>query len=247
MSQLDLAVAADVSSRHVSFLETGRSRPSREMILRLAATLDVPLRDQNELLRAAGLEEVFPEPAADAPFPPGVERAIERMMSQHEPFPLVVFDRRYDITRTNHGAARLIPRLIAEPEALVPPPNAMLLLFDPRLARPFVEDWETVAHTTLARLHREVLAKGGDSELTALLNRLLEFPGVPASWRQLDFSLPSEPTLTVRLRRGDFRVSFFTTVTVFSAPQNVTLEELRLESWFPLDEATAEVCARLAS
>jgi hypothetical protein len=92
-----------------------------------------------------------------------------------------------------------------------------------------------------------VPAKGGDSELTALLNRLLEFPGVPASWRQLDFSLPSEPTLTVRLRRGDFRVSFFTTLTVFSAPQNVTLEELRLESWFPLDEATAEVCARLAS
>src|SRR5262249_60330042 len=141
-----------------------------------------------------------------------VQRALARMMPQREPSPLVVFDRRYDVLRTNQGAARLLPQLVADPQALTPPVNALILLFDPRLTRPFVEDWATVAHATLARLHREVLAKGGDAELTGLLNRLLEFPGVPASWRQPDFSLPSEPTLPVRLRRGDFRVSFLTTV-----------------------------------
>jgi transcriptional regulator with XRE-family HTH domain len=246
MSQLDLALAAEVSARHVSFLETGRSRPSREMILRLSSTLDVPLREQNAMFRAAGLEEVFPDPAPDAPFPPAVERAIERMMAQHEPFPLVVFDRKYDIVRLNVGASRLLPLFVAEPGALEPPMNAMALLFDPRGARPFVEDWPQAARSMLARLHREVLASGGDAELGALLHRVLELPEVPASWKQPDLGIPSEPTLTVRLRRNETRVAFLTTVTTFSAPQNVALEELHLESWFPLDDGTAEVCARIA-
>jgi transcriptional regulator with XRE-family HTH domain len=245
MSQLDLALAAEVSSRHVSFLETGRSRPSQEMILRLASTLDVPLREQNAMLRAAGLEEAFNDPAPESPFPPAVERAIERMMAQHEPFPLVVFDRKYDILRLNGGASRLLPCFVAEPEALQPPVNAMALLFDPRGVRPFVEDWPQTARAMLARLHREVLASGGDAELGALLHRLLELPGVPASWKQPDFGLPSEPTLPVRFRRDEMRVSFLTTVTTFSAPQNVALEELHLESWFPLDDQTADTCARL--
>ena len=216
------------------------------MIVRLASTLDVPLREQNAMLRAAGLEEVFPDPAPDAPFPPAVERAIERMMAQHEPFPLVVFDRKYDIVRLNGGASRLLPRFVAETGALEPPVNAMMLLFDPRGVRPFVEDWPQAARAMLARLHREVLASGGDAELGALLHRILELPEVPASWKQPDFGIPSEPTLTVRLRRDDTRVAFLTTVTTFSAPQNVALEELHLESWFPLDDDTAEVCARLA-
>ena len=246
MSQLDLALAAEVSARHVSFLETGRSRPSREMILRLGSTLDVPLREQNAMLRAAGLEEAFADPGPEAPLPPAVERAIERMMAQHEPFPLVVFDRKYDIVRLNGGAARLLPLFVADPAALEPPANAMVLLFDPRGVRPYVEDWPQAARAMLARLHREVLASGGDAELGALLQRMLEFPGVPASWRQPDLEVPSEPTLAVRLRRDATRVAFLTTVTTFSAPQNVALEELHLESWFPLDDETSRVCAGLA-
>ena len=246
MSQLDLALAAEVSARHVSFLETGRSRPSGEMILRLASTLDVPLREQNAMFRAAGLEEAFADPAPDTPFGPAVERAIDRMMAQHEPFPLVVFDRKYDIVRLNGGASRLLPTFVADPGALEPPVNAMLLLFDPRGARPFVEDWPQSARSMLARLHREVLASGGDAELGALLNRILELPDVPASWKQPDFGIPSEPTLIVRLHRDAIRVAFLTTVTTFSAPQNVALEELHLESWFPLDDETAEACVRMA-
>jgi len=245
MSQLDLALAADVSARHVSFLETGRSRPSREMILRLGSTLDVPLREQNAMLRAAGLEEAFADPAAAEPFAPPIERAIERMMAQHEPFPLVVFDRKYDIVRLNAGASRLLPRFVADLGCLEPPVNAMALLFDPRGVRPFVEDWPQAGRSMLARLHREVLASGGDAELGALLHRVLELPDVPSSWKQPDLGIPSEPTLPLRLRRDALRVSFLTTVTTFSAPQNVALEELHLESWFPLDEETAEACVRL--
>jgi len=246
MSQLDLALAAEVSPRHVSFLETGRSRPSQEMILRLGSTLDVPLREQNAMLRAAGLEEAFADPGPETPFAPAVERAIDRMMAQHEPFPLVVFDRKYDIVRLNEGASRLLPLFVADPGALEPPLNAMALLFDPRGARPFVEDWPQTARSMLSRLHREVLASGGDAELGALLDRILELPEVPASWKQPDFGIPSEPTLMVRLHRDPTRVAFLTTVTTFSAPQNVALEELHLESWFPLDEKTAETCTRLA-
>ena len=245
MSQLDLALAADVSARHVSFLETGRSRPSREMILRLGSTLDVPLREQNAMLRAAGLEEAFPDPGPETPFPPAIERAIERMMAQHEPFPLVVFDRKYDIVRLNAGASRLLPRFVADAGCLEPPVNAMALLFDPRGVRPFVEDWPQAGRAMLARLHREVLASGGDAELGALLHRVLELPDVPASWKQPDFGIPSEPTLALRLRRDALRVSFLTTVTAFSAPQNVALEELHLEAWFPMDEETAAACVRL--
>jgi transcriptional regulator with XRE-family HTH domain len=246
MSQLDLALAAEVSPRHVSFLETGRSRPSHEMILRLGSTLDVPLRDQNAMLRAAGLPEAFADPGPEEPFPPAIERAIDRMMAQHEPFPLVVFDRKYDIVRLNGGASQLLPLFVADLGALEPPVNAMMLLFDPRGARPFVEDWPHTARAMLARLHREVLASGGDAELGALLNRILELPDVPASWKQPDFGIPSEPTLIVRFRRDAIRVAFLTTVTTFSAPQNVALEELHLESWFPLDDETAETCVRLA-
>jgi len=246
MSQLDLAVAADVSSRHVSFLETGRAAPSREMVLRLASTLSVPLRDQNDMLRAAGFPEAFDTPPLDGGLPRGVAQAIDRMLAQHEPFPMTVLDRRYDVLRVNGGGARLLSKFIAEPSVLGARPNAFALLFDLRLARPFVVDWERVAHAMIARLHRETLARPGDAGLQALLRSLFEHAGVPESWRQPDFAAPNDATLTLRLRRDGLEVSFLTTITVFSAPQNVTLEEIALESYFPLDDETTAACERFA-
>src|SRR6266851_5628429 len=199
LSQLDLALAADVSSRHVSFLETGRAQPSREMVLRLATTLSVPLREQNDLLRAAGFPDAFAEPGLEGGQPPGVAQAIDRMLAQQEPFPMTVLDRHYSVLRTNGGGTRLLARFIADPSALGARPNAFAVLFDPRLARPFVVDWERVAHAFVSRLNRD-----------------------------------------------DLELAFLTTLTVFNAPQNVTLEELCLESYFPLDEATARACERIA-
>lgn len=245
-SQLDLALAADVSSRHLSFLETGRALPSREMVLRLSTTLNVPLRDQNDLLRAAGFPEEFAEPSVASGLPPGIASAIDRMLAQHEPFPMTVLDRHYDVLRTNDGGARLLSRFVDDQSALGARPNVFSLLFDPRLARPFILDWERVAHALVSRLHRETLEKPGDAGLSALLRSLFEYRDVPQSWRQPNFAAPSDPTLTIRLRRDDVELAFLTTLTVFNAPQNVTLEELRIESYFPIDDRTAAECARLS-
>jgi transcriptional regulator with XRE-family HTH domain len=247
MSQLDLAVAADVSSRHISFLETGRAQPSREMVLVLAAALGVPLRDQNVLLDSAGFPPAFPEPPLGGGMPPAVEQAIERMLAHHEPFPMVVLTRTYDVLRMNAGAARLLGRLVLDPSALGTPPNLLRALMDPRLTRPFVADWERTARMLLARIHRESLQHPSDGPLVALVEDLMAYPDIPESVRQPDLSLPSDATFTLRLRRDDLELAFLTTMTVFNAPQNVTLDELRIESYFPLDDATARVCDRFAA
>lgn len=243
LSQLDLSLAADVSGRHVSFLETGRAQPSREMVLRLAGALDVPLRDQNQMLQAAGFEPEFAEPSIDEGLPPPIEHAVARMLAQHEPYPMIVMNHRYDVLRTNEGAQRLVARVVADPSALTPPLNAFRLLFDERLARPAIVDWERTARALLSRLHRESLSRAGDAELAALIRSLLEYPDVPEDFRRPDFTIPSDPTLVLRLRAGDLTLAFLVAVTVFSAPQNVTLEELRIESYFPLDDVTASACA----
>ncbi len=241
-SQLDLSLAAEVSTRHLSFLETGRAAPSRDMVLRLGATLNVPLRDQNELLRAAGFPPEFAEPSIDGGLPPSVAGAIERMLAQHEPFPLTVLNRHYDVLRTNQAATRVLGRFVADPSALPARFNVFALLFDPRFARPFLVDWERVAHGLVARLHRDTLMRPNDRALVALMRSLFEYPDVPESWRQPDFSKASDPVLTFRLKRDDLELAFLTTLTVFNAPHDVTLEELSIESYFPLDEATARAC-----
>lgn len=246
LSQLDLALTADVSARHVSFLETGRSQPSREMVLRLATALSMPLRDQNQLLVAAGHEEAFAE-TPDDPLSGPLGDAIERMLAHQEPYPMVVMDRGYDIVRMNRAAARVLGCFVAEPAALGARPNGFAVLFDPRLARPFIEEWPRAARTMLARLHREALERPNDVALRALLRTLFAMPDVPADWQTPDLSAPSEPVLAVRLRRGELAAGFITTLTVFNAPQNVTAEELRIESYFPSDDATAQLCQRLAS
>ena len=245
LSQLDLALAAEVSTRHVSFLETGRAQPSREMVLRLATTLAVPLRDQNQLLVAAGHPEAFEEPDEDALAGP-IRQAVERMLAHHEPFPMVVMSRAYDVVLLNRAAKEVLARFVLDPSALGDRPNGMALLFDPNLARPFVVDWPSVARTLLSRLHREVLERPNDAALATLLRSLLDQPDVPRDWQAPDLSLPSEPVLPIRLQRDGQSLGFLTTVTVFNAPQNVTVEELRIESYFPLDDATRRACEALA-
>jgi len=248
MSQLDLGFAANVSARHVSFLETARAAPSREMVLRLATTLQVPLRDQNVLLRASGFADAWSEPdVAPGALPKPILAAIERMLDKHEPYPMTVLDRTYNVTRSNRGGSALLQGFVAEPSRLLAGPlNVFALIFDPKLARPFMIDWDRIAHSLVARLHREVLAHPEDAALGDLLASLFRYPGVPESFRQPDFSVADEPVLTLRLQRDDVALSFLTTVTAFNAPQNVTLEELRIESYFPLDEATEAHCAAVA-
>lgn len=245
MSQLDLGLAADVSARHVSFLETGRSIPSREMVLRLASTLGVPLRDQNELLRAANLDPVFAESASALTGP--IEQAVTRMLAKHEPYPMLVMNRRYDVLRANEAGTRMMKALLPVQHAKGPV-NVFEVLFDPEGARPFVVDWENVARGLLSRLQREALDRGNDAELNALLRALLAYPGVPKHWQRTQVTeLATAPCLALRFKVGPMELAFLVTVTIFDAPQNVALEEMRIESYYPLDDATAHACEALAA
>jgi transcriptional regulator with XRE-family HTH domain len=244
ISQLELAMEAEVSARHVSFLESGRAQPSTEMVLRLLSVLGASLREQNDALIAAGLEPRFPEPASEG-FAPEIAAAITRMMQRHEPFPLSVLGLDGTVMGANRAARIMFETFAADPAALAPTPNAFTLFFDPRLWRPFVVDWELVAHAIIARLHRDSLLRS-DLRLSTLVDRLLAFPGVPRAWRHPDLSAAFGPTAAFRLRRVDLEVGFLVTMTTFAAPRDVTLDELRIESCFPLDEATRLTCERLA-
>lgn len=246
LSQLDLALEVGVSARHLSFLESGRAKPSEAMAIRLLDALDVPLRDRNEALRAAGFEPRFAEPALSA-VPEAIEQALARMMAVQEPYPLLVLSPTSDVLRRNRAAERLFSRFIAEPSARETELNMFSLVFDPRLMRPFIVNWPTVARQMLVRLHRELLQLGGDARLVSLAARVQSYPDVPRTWHAPDFSDAVEPVFTVQLRRDDVALAFFTTVTSFSFPRLVTLEELRIESAFPLDEATRRYCEAAAS
>jgi hypothetical protein len=177
---------------------------------------------------------------------PNIRQALEQMMTQQEPFPLVVVGGDFTILRANHGAQALFGTFIAEPACMPKSPDLFTLLFHPQLLRPFVHDWPGLARRLLGRLQREVLQRGDDDRLQALLERIMAFPDVPLAWRHPDFSTEAPAAQTLRLTRDRIRVGFLVAITKLSAPQQVLLDELSIESCFPLDEATRETCKRLA-
>lgn len=242
LSQLELALQASVSAKHISFLELGRSHPSREMILALTASLDVPLRERNTMLREAGYTDAFDEPPYDAMQSDDVRRAIALMLDKHEPYPMIVMDKHYDVLQINRAAHRLFTRLLGEvPEPL----NGISAFFDPSCFRPHLLRWEELARELISRLQRDILRHPHDDVMAALLREVLASPDVPKHWRQPDLSERSGATLSVSFRLADTTISFLTTVTTFSAPRNVTLEELRIEGYFPCNEATEQACLAL--
>lgn len=247
LSQLDLASAADVSARHVSFLETGRSGPSAEMVLRLAAALGVPLRHVNAMLRSAGHPAVYDE-ADDLLSGPVVE-ALALLKEHHEPFPLIVVDRAYRVRDLNRGALALLGAILggsAAAAAAVPARlNLARLTFDPAGAQPHLVNFADIGRDLLWRIQREVLAHPDDGDLRELLQDLLAMPTVDAGWRRADLAAPSDPALVVRLRIGDHELRFLTMVTALQAPQSLAAEQLRIETWLPCDDATAAACGTL--
>lgn len=250
LSQLDLALAADVSARHVSFLETGRSTPSTEMVLRLATTLGVPLRQVNTMLRAAGHAALYDE-TDDALPAPAVE-ALSLLMAHHEPFPVMVVDRTYAVRALNRGAQRLFEIMLGDgataSDAVRGPvgPNLARLTFDPAGAQPYLVNFHEVGRELLWRIQREVLADPDEGALRDLLDELLAMPTVDPEWRRVDLSVPANPALVLHLRRDGIDLRFLTMITAFQAPQNLAVEQLRIETWFPFDPTTAEVCRALS-
>ena len=238
VSQLDLALEAGVSSRHVSFIETGRAQPSREMVLMLARVLDVPLRDRNELLMAAGYAAMYRATDIDSPALEQARRALDFMLRQHEPYPAIVVDRNWTILKANGGAARLVENFADPAAAAEWGGNAMRLMFHPRGFRPHIVNWEAMAAALIQWLHRDVLSGLGGVETRRLLDELLSYPGVPPRWRTLDLDVSTAPFLAIEFRKNDLHLRYFSTLTTLGTPHDITLQEIRVETFFPADAAT---------
>jgi transcriptional regulator with XRE-family HTH domain len=245
MSQLALATEADVSPRHVCFLETGRAKPSREMVLLLANALQVPLRERNGLLLAAGFAPLFRESSLNDPYLEPVRTAIDAILAQQEPFPAVVMNRRWDVILTNQAARRFFGWLLDGSDE-APPTNILRMMFDPRWIRPYVANWDAVAETLLRRVHREAVGGILDEGVAAIVEEILSYPDVPRRWRSPDLITPLVPVIPVRFAKGEHTFNFFSTVTVIGTAQDVTLQELRIECFFPADASTAEASRQFA-
>lgn len=238
-SQLALATEADVSPRHICFLETGRARPSRDMVLLLASTLDIPLRERNLLLLAAGFAPAYRETQLDSPELGPVRGALQAILRQQEPYPAVVMNRSWDILTSNDAASRFFGFLL-DPAPASGPANVIRMMFDPHGLRPFVVNWEAVAEALVTRIHREAVGGAPDPATVQLLEEVLAFPGVPRRWRRPNPETPLLPVIPVSFRKGAKTFSYFSTVTTLGTAQDVTLQELRIECFFPMDAETEQ-------
>jgi transcriptional regulator with XRE-family HTH domain len=236
VSQLDLSLEAGVSQRQISFIESGRSVPGRDTLLALAQTLEVPLRERNTLLLAAGYAPVYSEAPWNAQEMHSVVRALERIVRQHEPFPAIVMDRHWNVLMTNDAAPRLFGCYI-DMAARPAPRNLLHLMFDPAGMRPFVANWPATARGLLGRVHREALGRVIDKGTKALLAELSQYPGVKPEWRAPS---PGDamPMIPLTFVKDGVTLNYFSMITTVGTPQTVTAEELRLECMFPADDAT---------
>jgi transcriptional regulator with XRE-family HTH domain len=231
VSQLDLAISADVSARHVSFLETGRSRPSREMVLRLAERLDVPLRDRNPLLLAAGFAPSYPRRALEDPAMTPVREAVGAILAGYEPYPALVVDRGWNLVTANAGVAPLTAAAAAHLRE--PPVNVLRLSLHPDGLAPHIVNLAQWRGHVLGRLAREAAATG-DEGLAELLRELTDYPGGTE---------PAGPdhavAVPLRIRLGFRELAFLSTVTTFGTALDITAAELSIEAFLPADPDTA--------
>jgi transcriptional regulator with XRE-family HTH domain len=246
LSQLGLATRADISSRHLCFLETGRANPSREMVQHLANVLDVPLRERNALLLAAGFAPVYTESKLDAPVLEAVSAALDAILRQQEPFPAVVMNRHWDILRTNQAATRFFGFLLGK-RRLAGPANVLRMMFHPRALKPFVRNWNVVAESLVQRVRREAVGGIQDEVTRKLVAEVLDYPDVPRSLRAARDDSPLLPVVPVVFEKGGDRFDFFSAVTTLGTPQDITVQEVRIESFFPADDRTTRAARRLAT
>jgi transcriptional regulator with XRE-family HTH domain len=256
-SQLALSLAAGVSQRHISFLESGRSRPSREMVLALAERLGVPLRQRNRMLLAGGFAPGYSEHTLVSPPLQMVQQAISLILAKQEPFPAVVLDRFWNLVDANPAYRRMfdvlldgrVPAALEEGGARI---NLMLTVFDPHGLWPVIENARQVGRYLLRRVWQELQVQANDQSAREIYARIAAWhpdmvsPGGALLPDEDAAEGPPPPVLPVTLRAGAFRASLFSTITTLGIPQDVTLQEMRIECFFPADEATREVFETLA-
>ena len=246
MSQLALAAEAEISARHLSFLETGRAQPSRDMIQLLGNVLDIPFADQNNLWLSAGFAPKYAHREIDAPELEQVRHALEFILKQQEPYPAIVIDEIWNIRMRNAASERIF-RLFRELSDLPDDRarNAMHILCHPKGVRRFMTNWEEFVGPLIQSIHHEAIVSNSAGVLR-LRDELLSYPGMPADWKTAN-SLAAPPLLTMRLKKGDLQFAFFATITSFANPHEVALQQLRIECLFPADKATADAARRLAN
>lgn len=246
LSQLGLALSSGVSQRHVSFLESGRAQPSRSMILQLSETLEVPLRERNDWLVAAGFAPMFKTRPLDDPRMSQVMAAVRMMLANHAPFPAVAVDRAWNIRMTNAPFDMLSAMIGADVWARVggTERNLMRLLFHPSGIKPLVANWKLVAPLLWLRAQREAETLGGE-EMKRVLAELGQYQDEDTLWSAEDAALV--PVLPLEIVKDGVRISLFTVIATFGTAQDVTADELRIESFFPADEATERLFRGAAS
>ncbi len=242
MSQEQLAHAVETPPRHVSFLETGRSTPSREMVSRLCVALDVPLRERNHLFRKAGFADVYFDRTIATDEMMMLRSAVARLMTAHDPYPTFAIDRHWNVREVNRSAAEMLT--LAAPAFPMDDPdtpvNMLDLAFSPQGLRPYIVNWEDYARQAIQRLHREALTS---DDLKAGLIRLRRFPDVPSDWWAFDVRYVVRPAFTVRMHYRGVDLAFFSVVATVAVPTDPLAQELRVETLFPADEET-ERCLR---
>lgn len=241
LSQLRLSLDTGISARHLSYLETGRSRPSREMVLRLAEAFGATLRERNALLVAAGFAPRHRETSLMTEAMAPIRRALDLMLAHQEPYPAFVLDRHWNVLMSNRASERCTRFLLGRnPDD----PNMLRLCLRPDGLRHAFMNFDEIAGDLLRHLQHQVAASPWDAELKALLDEVLGYQGMPASGREHSSDTPPSPLLLTTFRKDDVTLRFFSTITRFGSPHDVTLEELHVECSYPADAATAAECAR---
>lgn len=250
-SQLQLSADSRISQRHISFLESGRAQPSKALILKLGTVLDIPLRQRNVMLLAAGFAPAYQERKLSDPELAAVKRALDFMLAQQAPFPALVVDRLWNLQMANGPAVMLMHWLLGLPDGQALPlegVNVLKLMLDPAALRPFVVNWTEVSADLLQWIQREAMSDGPGSESTALLSELVALVGPEAFTSAPNLDMRSLPFLSVTIRKDEVTLNLFTSITTMGTPHDVTVHELRIEHFFPADASTeawfrARACA----
>jgi transcriptional regulator with XRE-family HTH domain len=248
LSQLDLALAANISQRHVSWLETGRSRPSREMVIRISDAMEIPLRERNVLLQCAGFSAAYSETRLDEPIMAPVLDALNHVLLHHEPLPAVVVDRFWNVKKKNK-AADLMLGIGGDPEGLLEQIgtkgeiNLALLTLHPEGLRPYIVNWQQAAPAFIHRLKSEALASG-DADVQEQFAHYIELAGPMDESDQVNESLL--PVLPLELNINGLELSLFSVISTFGTPQDITTDELRIEAFYPTDSKTEQFFESMA-
>jgi transcriptional regulator with XRE-family HTH domain len=251
VSQLDFSLDAGISQKHLSFLESGRSKPSREMVLTISEALDLPLRERNQLLHAAGFAQIYKQRSLDNDEMRMVQDALQLSLKHHEPYPAIVADRNWNLLMANQASLKLVG-LLGEPEKVwktVDPSgdkNVYRMTFSEHGMRPMIANWDELSKHLITRLQRELGADPENKYLAALQQEILSSENFGDKGDPLDNLMPLAPILPMQLSVGDTTLKTFSMISSFGTAQDITAEEIKVETFFPADEFTKTFFQRLS-